>query len=118
MEEMLGCAVFHDILKPVTVLCACLQEDELCTLSTIEAIARIGWCGALLRWDKLMEQITHELVSLIVGVLLYQICRLVNVGLGEFSISKGLSLSYVYGIVLAAAQHTTCSLHLRTFCSL
>jgi len=37
---LLGCALFHDILKPVAVLCKCLQADELCIVSAIEAILR------------------------------------------------------------------------------
>lgn len=37
---MLGCAVFHDILKPVAILCKCFLADELCIVSTIEAILR------------------------------------------------------------------------------
>ena len=37
---LLGCAVFHDILKPAAILCKCLQSDELCIVSTIEAILR------------------------------------------------------------------------------
>lgn len=37
---LLGCAVFHDILKPVAMLCKSLQADELCIVSTIEAILR------------------------------------------------------------------------------
>ena len=35
-----GCAVFHDILKPVAILCKSLQSDELCTVNIIEAILR------------------------------------------------------------------------------
>ena len=30
---LLGCAVFHDILKPVSVLCKCLQSDQLCIVN-------------------------------------------------------------------------------------
>ena len=37
---LLGCAVFHDILKPVAILCKCFQSDELCIVNTIEAIMR------------------------------------------------------------------------------
>ena len=37
---LLGCAVFHDILKPVAILCKCLQADELCIVSAIEAVLR------------------------------------------------------------------------------
>ena len=37
---LIGCAVFHDILKPVSILCKSLQADELSIVSTIEAILR------------------------------------------------------------------------------
>ena len=37
---LIGCAVFHDILKPVAILCKSLQADELCIVSTIEALLR------------------------------------------------------------------------------
>ena len=37
---LLGCAVFHDILKPMAILCKCLQSDDLCIVNTIEAIMR------------------------------------------------------------------------------
>ena len=36
----MGCAVFHDILKPVAILCKSLQSDELCIVNSIEAILR------------------------------------------------------------------------------
>ena len=32
---LLGCAVYHDILKPVAILCKCLQSDELCVEITL-----------------------------------------------------------------------------------
>ena len=35
-----GCAVFHDILKPTSLLCKHLQSDQLCTISAIEAILK------------------------------------------------------------------------------
>ena len=39
-QILLGCAVFHDILKPAAILCKCLQADELHIVSTTEAILR------------------------------------------------------------------------------
>ena len=42
---ILGCALFHDILKPSANLCKVLQEDEICVLSAIEAI--IKTCKAI-----------------------------------------------------------------------
>ena len=37
---LIGCAVFHDILKPTTLLCKHLQGDQLCTISAIEAVLK------------------------------------------------------------------------------
>ena len=36
-KTLIGCAVFHDILKPTTLH---LQGDQLCTISAIEAILK------------------------------------------------------------------------------
>ena len=35
---IVGCALFHDVLSPVTTLCKALQDDELCIVSAVEAI--------------------------------------------------------------------------------
>ena len=37
---LLGCAYFHDLLKPASILCKVLQEDEVCIVSAIEAILK------------------------------------------------------------------------------
>ncbi len=37
---LLGCAYFHDLLKPAAILCKVLQEDEVCVVSAIEAILK------------------------------------------------------------------------------
>ncbi len=37
---LLGCAAFHDILQPVSILCKCLQSEQLCIVNAIEAILR------------------------------------------------------------------------------
>ena len=37
---LLGCAYFHDLLKPASILCKVLQEDEVCVASAIEAILK------------------------------------------------------------------------------
>ena len=37
---LIGCAVFHDILKPTSLLCKHLQSDQLCTVSAIEAMLK------------------------------------------------------------------------------
>ena len=39
-KVLLGCAIFHDILKPTAILCKSLQADEISIVSTIEAILR------------------------------------------------------------------------------
>lgn len=39
-KALLGCAVFHDILKPAAILCKSFQADEISIVSTIEAILR------------------------------------------------------------------------------
>ena len=39
-KVVLGCAIFHDILKPTAMLCKVLQNDELCIVSAIEALLR------------------------------------------------------------------------------
>ena len=37
---LLGCAVFHDVLKPTAILCKALESDEICVKSVIESILR------------------------------------------------------------------------------
>ena len=37
---LLGCAYFHDLLKPAAILCKALQANEICILSTIEALLK------------------------------------------------------------------------------
>jgi hypothetical protein len=37
---LLGCAFFHDILKPAAILCKCFQADEMCIVGAIEALLR------------------------------------------------------------------------------
>ena len=34
---VLGCALFHDILKPAAIICKILQYDEICVVSAIES---------------------------------------------------------------------------------
>ena len=36
-KMVLGCALFHDILKPAAVMCKTLQYDEICVVSAIES---------------------------------------------------------------------------------
>ena len=39
-KMLIGCAVFHDILKVTSLLCTHLQSDQLCTITAIEAILK------------------------------------------------------------------------------
>ena len=37
---LLGCALFHDLLRPCSVLCKVLQEEEICVVQVIEAVMK------------------------------------------------------------------------------
>ena len=37
---LLGCALFHDLLRPCSVLCKILQEEEICVVRAIEAVMK------------------------------------------------------------------------------
>ena len=37
---LIGCAFFADLLKPASILCKTLQEDELCIVRSIEALGK------------------------------------------------------------------------------
>ena len=37
---LLGCAYFHDLLKPPSLLCKALQANEVCVVTAIEAILK------------------------------------------------------------------------------
>ena len=39
-KMLLGCAYFHDLLKPASILCKELQVDEICIVTAIEAILK------------------------------------------------------------------------------
>ena len=39
-KMLLGCAYFHDVLKPMSVLCKALQSDEICVVRALEAILK------------------------------------------------------------------------------
>ena len=36
----MGCALFHDLLKPAGILCKVLQDEEICVVSAIEAVLK------------------------------------------------------------------------------
>lgn len=37
---LLGCAFFHNLLKPASTLCKVLQEAELCVVQAIESVTK------------------------------------------------------------------------------
>lgn len=37
---LLGCALFHDLLRPCSILCKVLQEEEICVVWEIEAVMK------------------------------------------------------------------------------
>ena len=39
-KMFLGCALFHDVLKPCATLCKVLQEDEVCMVGVIESLLK------------------------------------------------------------------------------
>lgn len=39
-KMQLGCALFHDLLKPSAILCKILQDEEICVVSAIEAVLK------------------------------------------------------------------------------
>ena len=39
-KVLLGCATFHDILKPIAMLCEALQREQVCLVSAIEAVLK------------------------------------------------------------------------------
>ena len=39
-KMLLGCALFHDVLKPGAILCKVLQQDEVCVVGAIESILK------------------------------------------------------------------------------
>ena len=39
-KMLLGCALFHNVLKPCTTLCKVLQEDEVCMVGVIESLLK------------------------------------------------------------------------------
>ena len=39
-KMLLGCALFHDVLKPCAALCKVLQQDEICVVGAIESLLK------------------------------------------------------------------------------
>ena len=52
---LLGCAVFHDIIKPAAILCKVLQGEELCIVSVIEALLKTTTSMEKLKTIKMEE---------------------------------------------------------------
>ena len=59
-KMLLGCALFHDLLKPAAILCKVLQNDEVCVLSAIEAV---------LKTSKNLETVTNTELPTVQRVL-------------------------------------------------
>ena len=38
---LLGCAFFHDLLRPLAILCKVLREDELCVVRAVESVFKV-----------------------------------------------------------------------------
>lgn len=54
-KMVLGCALFHDILKPAAIMCKASQYDDICVVSAIEST---------LKTSKAMESlIAHPLMT-------------------------------------------------------
>ena len=54
-KVLLGCATFHDILKPVAMLCEVLQRDQVCLVSAIEAVLKSSNALDKLKVKKVTE---------------------------------------------------------------
>lgn len=39
-KMLLGCVLFHDLLKPCAILCKVLQQDEICMVGAIESLLK------------------------------------------------------------------------------
>ena len=39
-QKLLGCALFRDILRPLSILCKALQEEEICVVRVVECILK------------------------------------------------------------------------------
>ena len=57
---LLGCAFFHDLLRPVGILCKVLQEDELCIVRTVESFMKTKNFKAL---DEIKSKGFEDLVT-------------------------------------------------------
>ena len=39
-QKLLGCALFRDILRPLSILCKVLQEEEICVVRVVECVLK------------------------------------------------------------------------------
>ena len=53
---LLGCAVFQDILKPISVPCKFLQSDQLCIVNVMEAILKTNILIVATLWEYQVRQ--------------------------------------------------------------
>ena len=90
----MGCAFFHDLLKPCSVLSKVLQDEELNIIDSIEAIMKTNKAIERIKTFNLEDLPTVSLVmSRVQGheEVIYQGCELVNyeVGVEYFRSHKG-----------------------------
>ena len=62
-KMLFGCALFHDLLKPATILCKVLQDNEVCIVGAIEAILKTSRAIEKLTATSLNDLPTVEKVS-------------------------------------------------------
>ena len=55
---LIGCAFFHDLLKPIAMPCKVLQEDELCVVRAIECVLKVK-----LSMDKIKAASFEQLLT-------------------------------------------------------
>ena len=53
-KVLLSCALFSDLLKPASILCKTLQEEELCSVCSIEPV---------MKTKKALEKVSLSLTS-------------------------------------------------------
>ena len=68
-KVIIGCAYFHDLLKPASFLCKSLQADEVCVVTAVEAILKTANSLHKLKAtcfeelptvSKVLSRITHD----------------------------------------------------------
>ena len=93
-KVLVGCAFFHDLLKPCSVLSKVLQDEELNIIDSIEAIMKTNKAIERIKTLNLEDLPTvSQVMSRVQGheEVIYQGCELVNyeVGVEYFRSHKG-----------------------------